>query len=272
MMWMLALAVAAPDPAAATDKIAVPLPSPQVLLQNCDERKFEATLEAVVDGKARRSKAKICGTEGQSDADWLKTLKDAAAKSAANDKMPAAMREQLLAALRAEIAKVEALIAGVKPLTLPPPRPKPQTLKRQEYSTYTPLPPPPRPAAISASAASVQLPQLSRPRLSFACFTPGDLAGDGPCTGFVRDTLLVVRAGEDVPPGTSLRFVRNGDSRGDVELAQLRKGKFVRIELPREVCQGVVGGRLQIRIVRSAPGRSSALQVVGTEGPYNLTC
>ena len=43
-------------------------------------RKFETTVEAVVDGKKRGSKVRLCGKEGQTDADWASTLKDAAKK------------------------------------------------------------------------------------------------------------------------------------------------------------------------------------------------
>lgn len=273
MIGMLALALAAAAPAAAApDKGQAAAKPAQAAAQNCDARKFETTLEAMIDGKPRRSKVRICGVDGQSDADWVKTLKDAVAKTKDNDKLPLAMREQLIAALDAEIAKGGAKTAEAPAAALPPPRPKPQTLPRQDYAALPPLPAVPPGVILGAAKAPPQLPLLSRPRLAFACFTPGDLAGDGPCTGFERDTLLVIRAAEDVPAGTSLRFVRNGDSRADVPLSQLRKGKFVRLELPQAVCRGVVGGNLQIRIVRSAPGAGAVGQVVGSEGPYNLRC
>jgi hypothetical protein len=91
-----------------------------------------------------------------------------------------------------------------------------------------------------------------------------------PCADFARDTLVTVRAGEDLPPGTSLRFVR-GDARAEVQLAQLRSGKSLRFALPGEVCRGVGGGKLDVEILRTA--KAGALgQVVGSEGPFNLRC
>jgi hypothetical protein len=99
--------------------------------------------------------------------------------------------------------------------------------------------------------------------MSFICFNPGE--AEGPCTGFNRYTLITVRAGEDLPADTSLRFVRDGDPQADVALAQLKKGKSVRFAVPADVCRHVVGGKLELRIVRSG-------QEVGSDGPYNLNC
>jgi hypothetical protein len=107
--------------------------------------------------------------------------------------------------------------------------------------------------------------------LRFICLTPGEV-GEGPCSEFARDTLLTVQADEDLPSGTSLRFVRNGDARADVELAQLRKGKTQRFSLPPEVCSHVSGATLEIRVVRSVLAAGPLGQEVGMDGPYNLRC
>jgi hypothetical protein len=117
---------------------------------------------------------------------------------------------------------------------------------------------------VLAGGASTSVAFLPRPKMSFSCFTPGEGA-DGPCTGFTRDTLITVRAGEDLPASTALRFVRDGDPKADVELAQLRKGKSVQLAMPTDVCRHAVGGRLELKIVRSG-------QEVATDGPYNLNC
>lgn len=271
--------------AVAQPKEAVPADAPsaelQKLLQNCDARKFETVIDVTVDGKPRKSKVKLCGTAGQSDADWIKTLKEAIDKTAANQRMPPAMRDQVITALNGEIGRLTGLQPkaaatasappALKPALPPPRQARPNTLAR-DYGSLPPLPATPPPPTRVLASAGVNVPMLSRPRLSLTCFVPGDLAGDGPCTGFDRDTLLIVKAGEDLPAGTSLRFVRNGDSRADVELAQLKRGKSMRVPLPREVCKGVVGGRLEIRIVRSAPAVGPTGQEVGREGPYNLRC
>lgn len=279
MFVPLALALVA-GAAVAQPKDPAPAEAPsaemQKLLQNCDAHKFETVIDVMVDGKPKKSRVKLCGTEGQSDADWIKTLKEAVDKTAANQKMPQPVRDQVIAALNGEIARLTGLIPKAPAATakLPPPRsarPTQNTMAR-DYTSLPPLPATPPPPTRVLAAAGINAPMLSRPRLSMTCFAPSDLAGDGPCTGFERDTLLIVKAGEDLPAGTSLRFVRNGDRRADVQLAQLKRGKSMRLPLPPEVCKGVVGGRLEIRIVRSAPAVGPTGQEVGKEGPYNLRC
>jgi len=85
------------------------------------------------------------------------------------------------------------------------------------------------------------------------------------------DTILLVRADEQLPAGTSLRFVRRDDPRGQVALAALRSGQTARIPLPHRVCDGVVRSEVQIEVLRK-PNASGADQIVDTLGPYNLRC
>jgi hypothetical protein len=99
--------------------------------------------------------------------------------------------------------------------------------------------------------------------MSLSCYTPGEV--EGPCTDFGRDTLIIVHAAEDLPADTSLRFVRDGDPQADVQLARIKKGMSVRLAVPGDVCRHVVGGKLELRIVRAG-------QEVGTDGPYDLEC
>src|SRR5262249_37296985 len=108
------------------------------------------------------------------------------------------------------------------------------------------------------------VPMLPKPRMTVSCETPGETP-DGPCTGFTRYTMLTVRAGEDLPANTSLRFVRDGEPRADVQLAQLKKGKSMRLAVPTDVCRHVVGGSLELRVVRAG-------QEVASDGPFNLNC
>jgi hypothetical protein len=264
------------------------------LMQNCDAHKFETTVKEVVDGQPQQSKVKLCGKDGQSDADWIATLRDAVDKLGANKEMPAEVRDQIVKALKTEISRLEFQGAksaftptmpatngtaltdipglpgiGAKPVqtaSAPPPRAPVAAEPMRDYAALPPLPvasnvPPPNVLAAGASTSVVFLP---KPKMSFTCFTPGEGA-DGPCTGFTRDTLVTVRAGEDLPANTALRFVRDGDPKADVGLAQLRKGKSVQLAMPTDVCRHAVGGRLELKIVRSG-------QEVGTDGPYNLNC
>ena len=287
---------AAPAKKASSATAAPPDTKAQQLIQNCDAHKFETTVKEVVDGQPQQSKVKLCGKEGQSDADWVGTLKDAVDKLDANKEMAAEVRDQIVKALKTEISRLE--LQGAKTAftstapgakssaldeiaALPPlPEPKPQVVASvpppptrqitppapmRDYAALPPLPtanvPPPH---VLAGGASTSVAFLPRPKMSFSCFTPGEGA-DGPCTGFTRDTLITVRAGEDLPASTALRFVRDGDPKADIELTQLRKGKSVQLAMPTDVCKHAVGGRLELKIVRSG-------QEVGTDGPYNLNC
>ena len=261
------------------------------LVENCDAHKFETVVPDEVDGKPHQSKVKLCGKEGQSDSQWIDTLKDAVEKLNANSEMRASTRDQIATALKTEIARLEmksvqafaanptapksdalAGITALPPLPqpkpsqvalLPPPRTVPSVPKR-DYAALPPLPTKPvAPTRVLSGGAASLAAALPRPRMSFICYNPGE--AEGPCTGFSRQTLLTVRAGEDLPANTSLRFVRDGDPQADVALAQLKKGKSVRMTVPADVCRHVVGGKLELRIVRAG-------QEVGSDGPYNLNC
>lgn len=288
--------VAAPSVAADPPATDAPAPQVQKVLQNCDAHKFETVVEATVDGKPHKSRVKLCGNEGQSDAEWIGTLKDAIAKLRANKEIDPAVRDQIIVAINAEISRLGSPAPqaagigeahGLAALNLgssapPPPVVAPPPLA-SEYSSLPPLPtePPPPPHLLTpmvagssaaargdrrAPAASLGLvPGGPAPKLSFACYSPGDIGGEAPCTGFDRDTMLTVSAQSDVPAGVSLWFLRNGDHRADVDLAQLRRGKSLRIALPSAVCQGVSDGSLELKLVQGGSELRS-------DGPYALRC
>jgi len=287
MIPLLALAVVAAEPAAGAKPSDAPSPEMEKLLEDCSAHKFETTIDVMIDGKPKKSKVKLCGKQGQTDAQWIGTLKSAAEQTAANDRMPGSVRAQIITALTNEIARLSGgassrpALTTVAPIPAPaltPPAPTSRgplpSASSLGYSTYQPLPPPPPAPVISATTtrAPKLMPALPMPKMKLTCFNPASIGGEGPCTSFDRDTMVVVRAGENLPAGTSLRFVRSGETRADVDLAQLARGKFERIPLPPEVCKHVVGGTLEIRIVRTAPGAPADSQVVGSEGPFDLRC
>src|SRR5687767_5558541 len=90
----------------AADAEAVP-PEKQAFLQSCAARKFETTIQIVEDGAKRGKKVTLCGNAGQSDADWVATLKDAAAKTEANAEMAPEVKGQIVTALNLEITRIE---------------------------------------------------------------------------------------------------------------------------------------------------------------------
>lgn len=280
--WMFLLATAAaPDSAAkATETLAA----------SCLDHKFETTVQVTGrDGRPRASKVKLCGKPGQSDAEWLVTLKDALEKVVLDPKMAKSAKDQVITALNAEIARLEPakpaaaeatptaaapLIAAPSLAAAPPPQ-SVVTERLPEYSTYKPLPPP-KPvasAAVAAAgsyvAASPAVPTLPAPRLTLRCLGTQSIAAEGPCNLLEREMLVTVRADETIPAGTSLRFLRRGDDRAEIALATLRRGQSQRFTLPPRVCQGVAGSMVEIQIVRRS---NSGPQVVDTRGPFELRC
>lgn len=278
MLFALLIGVQAaePAPAAAVD-------SEAAALANCTARKFETTIQGTVNGKPKSSKVKLCGKAGQTDAEWRRTLTDALDKVAANPRMSRAAKEQLIAALKLEIAKLDtakldtAQLPGVAGLTpappltglTPPPR-RPIVAPSSERAEYATLPPMPAPKpAVSAALSAATAPSLPPPRLTLRCLTTSRLSTEDECDVLERETLLTVRAGENLANGTSLRFLRRGDARGEIDLPPLRAGQSRRFTLPPTLCAGVAGSRVQIEVVR-AVGNSS--QVVDTRGPFELRC
>jgi hypothetical protein len=281
-------------------------PKLKTLLQDCDAHKFETSVQSVVDGKPHMSRVKMCGVEGQSDAEWIGTLKDAVAKLEANTEMAASTRDQIITAVKAEIARLEGETS--KPAAAPDlPAARPVESSNALTSDYSILPPlpnntPPRahvlpPAEEAAEVAAppanvvqadeakpvetavsppvqtavappvVHAPPakpVAKPRRKLSCISPEFPAG-GECVTLSRDTVLRVRAGEDVAAGLSLRFLRNGAERGAIELGSLRSGQSINYRLPSQVCSGVVSAEVQLDIVRNG-------QRVDRRGPYLLHC
>lgn len=295
MPILFALALGAAAAPAAAEPPADGPGAAQKLVEDCSAHRFETTIKGMSNGKPRESKVKLCGTPGQTDAQWIATLKDATAKVAANPKMPAGAKQQIITAVNAEIVRLGAVPAAggapallnapglAKSTPLPAPRRSPSVAAPQ-YSALPAFPPPPAanpaPAIGGAApafggaatvAAAAYAPPLPRPRLSLTCFSDGDLAAGGPCFKFDRSTRITVRAGEPLKD-TLLRFVRDGEERADYPLPPLTRGRSASFTLPREVCARAVGGNLSIRIVRGPAGKPQLAQVVATEGPYNLTC
>ena len=260
------------------------------LLENCDAHKFETTIESTVDGQPHRSKVKMCGTEGQSDADWIGTLRDAITKLQANEEMPSSTRDQIVSAIAAEIARLNGAGATSSNDSLPPGRPTSKSGEplSNDYTLLPPLrtttPPPPRvlppaaeaalagspsaaaPAPVTAPAAppAAPKPAIANPRLSFSCISP-DYPGGGPCVTLSRDTVLTVKSPAAVTDALSLRFVRQGDTRAEIALGALRKGQSVRLSLPQAVCSGVVTSELVMQVIGQG-------QVLDRQGPYLLRC
>lgn len=278
------------------------------LIQSCDAHKFETVVNSMVEGQVHQSKVRLCGVEGQSDAQWIETLRDAIKKLDANTQMPAPQREQIVTAIKSEIARLMIGASPVVPRRARTGTAAPEEPLSRDYATLPPLPPPPAapPAPTGSDGAEVptvagarensiatvqkdfaQVPPMPRspsvaappsralvaavaPRLNFGCDTPGDLAADAPCAEFERETTVSIHAGEDVPAGTRLQFVRNDRPQADVSLDGLRRGAVLRLALPSKVCSGFASGKLELKIVHDEGNGLS--QPLSTLGPYSLRC
>jgi hypothetical protein len=286
-------------------------PKLQNLIQNCDAHKFETTVVSTVDGKPHDSKVKLCGNEGQSDADWIRTLRDAVDKLSTNTEMSAATRDQIIGAIKLEIARLNGQVTTDLSATggLPTGRSsRPSQSLSSDYSVLPPLtgapaPPPhlltpapgsgegksetatnmgpstpsiPEPAASalidnapaaappSAPPPAPKVAVAAKPKLVFECIG-SDFPGGGPCVSLSRDTILSVKAGEPVSDDLGLRFIRRGEARAEISLGSMNKGQSIRLQIPNEVCSGVVSTEINIDVTRSG-------QVVDRLGPYLLRC
>jgi hypothetical protein len=224
------------------------------------------------------AKVTLCSKKNATSDELVKMFESAASTLSHDIRMAPAKRDDLVAQMRAKAEEVRggkasasvslgiaSPAAGLAPL-----RPATPTERAPEFSALPPLPPP-KPEGAIAAAATASLPALGKPQLTVECFNPADLAGAGPCDSLERETVVKVRAGGAVPAGTALRFVRRGDLRAEIALAQLARGKSAQFLLPREVCSGVVESRVEIQIVRHAKANDAG-QVVDSMGPYFLRC
>lgn len=246
----------------------------KALAQNCDAHHFETTIELTgPDGKRKQSKVKMCGTEGQSDADWIRTLQDAVKKTSLSVQMPQAAREQIIAAVSAEIERLKhpglALPSGgdISKLAKKAPARTEEVPLSRDYGSLGVLPvatnvEPPHvlgPGAVIAPA----------PRLTLRCALAGDEDRASACETIDRDTVMVVRADDAYPHGVEVRFVRHGDQRAELDLPALKQGQRATLRLPPAVCAGVVRSRVEIQALgANSPTGTPA----GSIGEYDLRC
>jgi hypothetical protein len=272
IVFLAAASAAVGAPPAGRAKPAEPPSGEKSLVQNCDAHRFETTIQQMVDGKPKQSKVRMCGTEGQSDADWLRTLKDAVKKTQASE-MPPGVKQQIVAAVNAEIERLSTpalnLPAGGDISKLPKTAmtTTPQVPLSRDYDALPPLPtasnvPPPDVLGTSGALAPA-------PRVTLRCALAGDEDRPTACDSIDKDTLLVLRADDSYPAGLDLHFVRHGDDRADVSVPALKPGQTAILRLPPRVCMGVVRSRLEIQALGSnAPTGTPA----GSVGEYDLRC
>ena len=260
---LLAQAPAASEEAPEAPEAAPPPPELVAAVESCDARKFETTVDAMVNGTKRSRKVKLCGTVGQSDAEWVATLKDAVAKTKLTTNISAPMRAAIIAALNDEVARFDAksqVALSAPPASMAPPERPP------EYSAL-----PPMPAAKTATAAPSLAggrPTPPAPSLTIRCLERGDRGEGRQCDFLERDTLLSIRADADLANGATLRLLRKGNARGDIDVAAMKKGQTVRLKLPSALCAGVATSKVEIQVLPRGGDASGGRTV----GPFGLRC
>ena len=222
-------------------------------VSQCDGERFVFAWGA----GASPTKVTLCGDKGASHEQIVRMLEDAARKLEGTTGLAEDRRTALVQQIRGKITELEKARASRTMETPEPSRSSPLV------STVPPLPRPKSGAPAATTASSALL--LPKPRLSFECYTPGEIGVGGECIVFSRDTRLTVKAGELIQPATSLRFIRNRDFRAEVQIGPMRKGQAKRVTLPQEVCRGVVEAEIEIAVARGT-------HVVDTRGPYLMRC
>ena len=240
---------------------------------DCSSHRFEATIHVSgPDGKLQDKTVRMCGTKGENDAQWIATLKDAAKKTADNPQMPQAAKEQIIAAVNTEVARLSLpslnLPQGTDISKLPRAAIKaPDVPLARDYDVLPPLP----------TATAVAPPHLLGPdgaiasaaRLTLRCALLGDEDRPESCDTIDKDTVLIVRADEAYPRGLAMRFVRDGDQRAEIELPAMAVGQTAKVRLPPAVCARVVRSTVEIQALGA---NAPAGTVPGTVGEYDLRC
>jgi hypothetical protein len=265
--------------AAASSKDAEPTAALQSLVQSCSAHKFETTiLVPGEDGKSEPKKVRMCGTEGQSDADWILTLNDAAKKAIASS-MPQVAKDQIVAAVAAEVARLKAAVPQT-PSTSEVAKasdpgnnsdPSNNVVLSRDYASLPPLPSStnvPPPSVLSSAAAGTGAPKSGgalpmtgpAPRLTLRCAIATDRDRSDDCDSIEPQTLLVLRADEALPNGVQMRFLRRGTQRAELDLPPLKRGQTTTLGVPPEICAGVSHSKVEIQ----AGG--------GSMGEYDLRC
>ena len=287
--WLIGMAMAAaqpqtpPEPASAGETAVRPesfsLGNPpageltkteaQNILSKCDHRRVEASAEGLIDGAMKRRKITLCAAPGDSHSQWITKLQSAIAWVEAQPGLSDEVKAKLVADFRNEIARPQT--AGPAPAEPMPALPAADAL----VATVPPMPPPLGSPAAARSALQTTVTAaspLARPALTIQCLRRGEPGSGSRCGRLARSTLLAVRADADLTGPAMLRFVRKGRERAEIKLAMLRAGQIVRLRVPPEVCQGVVGTNFSIQIVAGNPTTGRAAQVTDTLGPYPIDC
>ena len=284
---MLCAALVLAMPAAAQDQPAgapdAGEPTPELNGSQPDPQDFDLARKKVTDCEgekfvfawgagARPTKVTLCSKRNATPEEVVMMLDEAATKLEQTTSIAEDRRVAIIKQIRGKIAELQGKPAAVSEPVAPAVAGAVVKVPKSAFASNdrTPAPPteyaalpPIAPAVSKAPARTVPLP--AKPRLSFECYTPGEVGTGSRCVTMNRDTKLTFRAREALPDGIGLRFRRNGETRAEVPLNAMRDGQRVQLVVPRELCSGVVEAESQIEVIRGG-------RVVDSIGPYLLRC
>lgn len=233
-------------------------------VEDCEGEKFQFSWGA----GSRPTKVTLCSKKDATPDELVRMLEDAAAKlegtiSIAEDRRIAIVQQirakiaelKFAAAAASERRAVAEPAAGLPQASLAAPT---QPTAQAPYAAAPVFTPNPSPVAARPLPAA-------KPRLTFECYSPGDIGSGGPCTSISDDTRLTVKAAAPVAGGTGLRFRRHGETRAEIALNPMRRGQSVRIVVPQTLCAGVVKAEVEIQVTQGG-------NPVDTRGPFLLRC
>ncbi|HEX6218120.1 MAG TPA: hypothetical protein VFZ35_02465 [Sphingomicrobium sp.] len=221
----------------------------------------------------RRSRLELCAADSETNGEWIAKLEKAEASVKAQSRLPESARFKLLSDLRGEIDRLKSgttiLAVSGDISTIATPKSE-VTVPKSDFAVAAlpPMPTAKKGPNTKFDPSNTATPPTKRPQLSINCLNPGGSAAR--CTRMGRDTTLEVQAEEDLASAVTLHFRRTDANReAAVRLAQLKRGDTVRMNVPADICKGVVLAEFDVQV--SGPG-SGGMRYADLVGPFEKRC
>lgn len=245
------------------------------LVDTCGGHKFESLVE-IDPATHRMTRIKLCAKPGASDGDWVKTLKSAIVQIEQRN-MPPQARDKVIAELEAEVARFAKPITGgpiygstAAPLTLGKGMFADKGKEPEvpfETSKLPPIVPLKAKVGAAGKAGGPVVPPVKPIRASIRCLERGETGKGGTCDFFDKNSVLMITAIGGLEKGGTVRFLRRGEERGDVDLGATATGQARRVPLPSDICRGLSYSKVEVLILALGETRVGA-----RFGPYGLRC
>jgi hypothetical protein len=242
-------------------------------LATCGSRKFESVAEFPVDGKMKRSRLELCAADSESAEQWIGKLEKAEASIKVQTGIPESARFKLLSDLRAEIDRLKggpsilAVQGDISALATPKAA---VSVPKSDFAiaALPPMPTARKGPSTKFDPAKAVTPLTKKPQLAIACTSSSGATAR--CTRMGKDAALEIVAEEDLESVVTLQFRRADANReAEVRLAQLKRGDSVRLNVPAEICKGVVLAEFDVQV--TGPG-SDGVRYSDLVGPFEKRC